>query len=215
MGHEYNKKYTKVKSYFGRKPDPVIEQYYHKLDKTGRVLDIGIGQGRNALFLARHGYTVDGIDPAAVSADQVSMIAALEKLPINTFKSSFDLFDPPVKTYSGILLCGVIQVLSRDLIDVLMKRIRQWTGKGSLVFAAAFTTDCPTLPGYTREWQTLGKNSFTNKEGNVRTFLEKGEILTLFKGFKVLHHWEGLGPKHRHGDGPIEQHGMTELVGQL
>jgi hypothetical protein len=48
----------------------------------------------------------------------------------------------------------------------------------------------------------------------IYTFLEKGETKTLFKGFRPLYYWEGLGPKHQHGDGPIEQHGKVEAVFQ-
>jgi hypothetical protein len=29
-----------------------------------------------------------------------------------------------------------------------------------------------------------------------------------------LHHWEGMGPEHRHGDSPMERHAMTEVVFQ-
>jgi hypothetical protein len=28
----------------------------------------------------------------------------------------------------------------------------------------------------------------------------------------LIHHQEGLSPKHRHGDGPVEQHGVVEAI---
>ena len=42
--------------------------------------------------------------------------------------------------------------------------------------------------------------------------IEPGELVQLFPGFSVLHSWEGLGPEHRHGDGPVERHGRAEAI---
>jgi len=30
--------------------------------------------------------------------------------------------------------------------------------------------------------------------------------------FEVIHSWEGLGHEHRHGDGPLERHGLAAAV---
>jgi len=42
-------------------PAPVLEQYVETFP-DGRALDIATGTGRNAVFLAEQGYTVDGLD---------------------------------------------------------------------------------------------------------------------------------------------------------
>ena len=57
-----------------------------------------------------------------------------------------------------------------------------------------------------------GRNSFADGRGGVRTYLDLGELPGLFPGFAVLHHWEGLGPEHRHGDSPPERHALSEVV---
>ena len=36
--------------------------------------------------------------------------------------------------------------------------------------------------------------------------------LDVAHSYKIIHQWEGLGRKHRHGNNPIEQHAMIELV---
>ena len=84
------------------------------------------------------------------------------------FTAAFETFSPPADSYSGILLLGLIPVLSRQ--------------------------------------------SFTDGPGKVRTYLEVGEILECFRGHEVIHHWEGTGPLHRHGDGPPERHELFEAV---
>lgn len=42
-------------------PSPVLRRYIDALP-DGRALDVATGMGRNAVFLAAHGYQVDGID---------------------------------------------------------------------------------------------------------------------------------------------------------
>jgi tellurite methyltransferase len=182
------------------------------MNKSKPVLDIGVGQGRNALFLAREGFTVDAIDPSRVAIETVSALAAQETLPIRTCLCDFATFVPPTDAYSGILVFGLIQVLSWDAIDVLRERLKHWTTAGSLVFVTGFTVADASFDDYSQKWKSLGKNSFTDGRDNVRTYLESGEILRLFDGYAVLHHWEGIGPEHGHGTGPLERHAMAEVV---
>jgi hypothetical protein len=65
-----------------------------------------------------------------------------------------------------------------------------------------------------QQWDSIGKHSFGDGQGNLRTYLEAGQILDLFVDYRVVHHWEGLGPEHRHGDGPLERHALIEAVFQ-
>ncbi len=39
-----------------------------------------------------------------------------------------------------------------------------------------------------------------------------GGILRLFKPWAAIHHWEGQGPVHRHGVGPLERHAKFEVI---
>jgi hypothetical protein len=102
--------------------------------------------------------------------------------------------------------------LDRDSIHTLIDSINQWTQKGSLIFITAFSTNDATFKKYSTGWKKIGKNSFSDNNDNYRTFLEPNEVVELFKDYKVLYHWEGLGPKHQHGNSPIEQHDLIELI---
>jgi hypothetical protein len=80
------------------------------------------------------------------------------------------------------------------------------------VFITGFTVLDASFARYSQTWKTIGKNSFADGQGNLRTYLEAGQILHLFNDYEVVHHWEGVGPEHRHGNRPIERHAMTEVV---
>lgn len=53
--------YQGVEPLWGLKPDPILIEYA-RLAPNGRLLDLGIGEMRNALFLAKMGYEVEGVD---------------------------------------------------------------------------------------------------------------------------------------------------------
>lgn len=48
----WEKEYRNVDSLWGFNPNSVLSQYVEMLPENGEVLDISIGEGRNALFFA-------------------------------------------------------------------------------------------------------------------------------------------------------------------
>jgi cyclopropane fatty-acyl-phospholipid synthase-like methyltransferase len=184
----------------------------YMIDNSRPVLDIGAGQGRNTFFLARHGLEVHAIDPSQVGVDFIGETADSEGLKVLTFHDGFETFKPPVDAYSAVLLFGIIQILSWQEIEVLINRINSWTSDGSLVFLTAWSVSDPSCTRISEEWPRVGKNSFRKEQGGFRTYLEPDEILSLFHNFTAIHHWEGLGPWHSHGDRPPERHSRVEAV---
>lgn len=212
----YDERYSNVNDYFGKEPEGILKEYYYKLDKSKPILDIGAGQGRNIFFLARKGYEVDAIDESKVSIEIISAIAKKENLLIETYNAGFETFDAGNRKYSGILLIGLMPLISLESIKILQKKIDIWTEKESLVFVTTFSTDDPSYSKTqsSKEWEMCGKNSFKNKDNGYRTYFEEGEILGLFPNYKLLYQWEGMSKAHKHGTGELHQHGMIEAVFQ-
>jgi cyclopropane fatty-acyl-phospholipid synthase-like methyltransferase len=208
----YDESYNNIPNLFGTEPEKILKDYYHLLDKSSKVLDIGAGQGRHSIFLASNGITVDAIDPSGVAIDSIDKIASKDSLPINIFKSSFDDFNPTTDKYSGLLLFGLIQMLTREQIDLLLKNIDKWTGPGSLIWITAWGVHDPRYEERKSKFDLIGQNSLMSPDGSVYTYLKQDEILKLFEDYDSLHHWEGLGEWHRHGNSLPERHGRVEAV---
>lgn len=68
--HLFGEIYEKLYSFF---------KNYHK---KGKVLDIGCGQGRNAIPLARIGYSITGVDISEIGINQMNKVTQKENLPI-------------------------------------------------------------------------------------------------------------------------------------
>jgi cyclopropane fatty-acyl-phospholipid synthase-like methyltransferase len=209
--------YRKHEGYFGEGPERLLIDHVHLIDSTRPALDVGAGQGRNALYLAQKGIAVDAIDPSEEAVRAAASAARDNNLAVQAILSFYETFDPRAErehfsTYGAICLFGLIQLLTWDSIGLLRDRVGLWSGKGTVVFLKAFTTEDSAFEKCARGWRSIGKNCFEDGSNNIRTFLEPDEAPGLFRGFSVVYHWEGLGPEHRHGDGPIQQHAVVELV---
>lgn len=80
MSEGYNK-YYQTENLFGA-PYPELVAFYAGLSHRGKLLDLGCGQGRDAIPLARLGYEVTGIDHSAVGIEQMNKMAISEGLPL-------------------------------------------------------------------------------------------------------------------------------------
>lgn len=210
----YENSYRKVKNVFGKNPETILKNNFHLVDRNGPVLDIGAGQGRHSIFMAKRDYEVDAIDPVKASSDIIKEIALAKNLPISTYVKKFNTFKTKREYYAAVFLFGIIQELKLDAIKQLIANIKGWTKKGSLVFVTCWSVNDPAYIKNKDIWQKVGRNSFKNFDKGISTFLEKDEVLKLFKDYNPIHHWEGLGPIHSHGDSKPERHGRIEAIFQ-
>lgn len=210
---DYNKYYKTNKDVFGKEPEKILVEHTHLISKEKPVLDIGAGQGRNTIYLAKLGYSVDAIDTSTISIEMLEQIKLKEQLHFNTYNSDFKIFSS-VKNYSAVMLFGLIQILDWDEINLLKRRIVEWLKEGGLLFITSFTVDDDSLKVIKQNSEQIGKNSYLKNNGEKRTFFEPGEVKVHFKEFKTIHYWEGLGPEHRHGNSPPERHALVEAVFQ-
>ncbi len=81
-------------------------------DRT--ALDIGMGMGCDAAFLARRGYAVDGLDISKIAVDKVQMAAQLVQLNITTHQTTLTNYQPAdsKKKYDVALMLRLLHLLT-------------------------------------------------------------------------------------------------------
>lgn len=77
---------------FNKEANNLLAQTTHTL-KPGKALCVAMGQGRNALYLARNGWKVTGFDLADRAVAYAEKKASEEGLELTTAIESFDTFD--------------------------------------------------------------------------------------------------------------------------
>jgi tellurite methyltransferase len=198
--------------YFGDRPEEILVAHLADLDRKRPVLDIGCGQGRHALYLADNGFTVDALDPSAVAIEQVARAAADRRLPVRAIRGTFRDQAIVRGAYGAVLVFGLVPLLERSEIEALAEMVTSALAPRGLLFITAFGTWDPAWTRRASEWREVGANSFRGPGGELRTYLEPGELSRFFPTFEVIHSWEGLGPEHRHGAAAVERHGVAEAV---
>jgi len=93
--------------FFGAHPDARVLAL--AAERTGPILDIGAGTGRNAFALARRGHQVDAVEPATPFVDIMRSEAQRESLNIRVIQAEAFAGDVYLRSdYSMIVLSGVV-----------------------------------------------------------------------------------------------------------
>lgn len=77
---------------FNSQPSDLVVESIKGL-KPGVALDVGMGQGRNAVYLARQGWTVTGFDISAEAVAAATANAARAGVRLDAVKAGYDDFD--------------------------------------------------------------------------------------------------------------------------
>ncbi len=88
---------------------------------NGRVLDVACGRGRNALYLARRGNVVEGIDIALAGLRHARHTAAAEKLRLHLVQADLDDFPLPTGRYDAVIN---FRFLKREILPSLVRALK-------------------------------------------------------------------------------------------
>lgn len=101
-------------------PSPLLEQFVDWLP-DGRALDVATGNGRNALFLAENGYTVDALDISTEALGIAAERAEERSLPVNWIHADYEteLPDESYEVISGSFVRPVRYDRLADLKQLL------------------------------------------------------------------------------------------------
>ena len=154
---------TSPKPAFNTSPNAFLMQIA-KRRTPGTALDVGMGQGRNAIYLAQQGWTVTGFDPAerAVSAarEQAKRLGVQLDARVaedSTFDWGKDKWDLVLLSYVGV----------RQMAPRVIESLRP----GGMVVVEAFHRDATK----------------TSSIGGGVVF-DTNELLTIFQSLRVLHY---------------------------
>jgi len=79
---KWNARYAGADAIFGDQPNDFLRAESWRIAPAGRVLTIGEGDGRNALWLARQGFTVTAVEGSSVAVEKAEAAARAAGLSI-------------------------------------------------------------------------------------------------------------------------------------
>ena len=187
----YDERYERPGYYWGKKPSNSCYRVLQMLppDRPLRLLDIGCGEGRNAIFFARNGYQVTAFDTSARGVEKTKQLAADAGVPIEAFAADINEFRL-TEPFDVLFSTGVLQYVPLEQRKDLFDNYRAYTSPGGLNVFSVFV-----------------KKPFIGKAPDAERTAYKwisGELLTYYHEWKIEHCTEEIfdcnssGIPHRH-----------------
>ena len=146
---------------FHKKPNQLLVDTI-KGKKPGAAIDIAMGQGRNALYLAAQGWKTTGVDISDEGINQAKAEAAAQKLTLDAVLADIDTYD------FGTAKWDLVTMIYAGSDARLVARIKPSLKKGGLFISEFFHAESEVAKPGLRGWAT-------------------GELAALFKdGFQIL-----------------------------
>jgi cyclopropane fatty-acyl-phospholipid synthase-like methyltransferase len=131
----YNKQYQAEAALFGPSYSEFVTFVKEHAHDGGRALDLGCGQGRDALMLAQHSYDVTGVDASRVGIEQMRAQASAENLPVHGVVTDIYGYKPKGR-YDAIVLDSILHFEKTDKakeLDLLNKLPAYLNNQGYLL----------------------------------------------------------------------------------
>ena len=129
----WNQILTAEKPRFNTRPNAFLTEIV-KNRKPGTALDVGMGQGRNSIFLAQQGWDVTGFDPAEKAVALARETASKAGVKLNTEIKTIQEFDFGERRWDLILLS---YVGGRGMADIVQRALKP----GGILIIEAFHRD--------------------------------------------------------------------------
>ncbi|MBL6990910.1 MAG: class I SAM-dependent methyltransferase [Bacteriovoracaceae bacterium] len=157
---------------YGKAPTKFLSNSYLFIPSRSKILNVAMGEGRDAVFLARNGYRVVGIDANPSYVKKAKFLARefgvrFESIATSTVES----FAAESASFDAIICINYIDRNINNKLD-------RWLRPGGILIIESFTDN------------QRGRKEFHGY--NESYLLKPGELLTMFPGYKVLKFEEPL-----------------------
>lgn len=123
----WDRRYSETEFVYGKNPNDFLKVEYSRIPQSGRILCLAEGQGRNAIFLAKQGYSVTAVDQSAVGLEKAELLAEEQGVKIETEVANLANYKLGREQWDGIVSISahVPPALRKDLhsqVAVALKR---------------------------------------------------------------------------------------------
>src|SRR5260221_3061706 len=174
--YKYQSEYENTNGCFWERSPAKFVKHFANLSIIGvsnfTTLDLGAGEGKNAVYLANLNANVIAIDTSLTALSRFSMQPNYNRCRerIKIINDDIRNISYQEETFDLIVAYGILHCLdSKEEIYSMIERIRKWLRQGGYFICATFTNKIPVpeIQSYLKE----------------NSFLEEGELEELLKGF--------------------------------
>lgn len=201
----FDRFYSKESLSFGENPATELRDFLLTIGYPGRALDLGAGDGRNALFLAGAGYDVTAVDLSQVGLDKLNRVAEMRGLAdrMHTVCADVRDFVPSVESFDLVLAVTLFDHLPQEDVASVFSSATVGLKDGGLLFAQSHTIDDPGNAGENDRASELAPM--------IHHYFDHNELLRLVvDGFHVI--WYQERPEEDHSHGKPHHHVFAKVL---
>lgn len=164
---DWEERYRKPGCVCGREPAGFLVEHFNELP-VGAALDLAMGDRHNALFLARHGFAVTGIEKSPPAIAKARARASGLGVALTTVEADLENYTLPVEVFAVVLCFNYLQ---RSLFAAMGRALKP----GGALVMETYTMDELKLPHGPRHPEHL---------------LQPGELYRAFRHLRVAYYRE-------------------------
>lgn len=187
----YDKKYDSEDYYWSTEPSPMCLDVLKYLPpvRPMKLLDIGCGEGKDAVFFARCGYDVSAFDLAEAGLEKTQVLAERARVHINLFSANL-LHYRLSESYDVLYSSGVFEYIKPELRTEMMDNYKSHVNEGGL---AAFHTF--VRKPFIERAPEKEANTFPWKSGELFMYFHDWQIESCSE---FIHDCNSSGIPHKH-----------------
>lgn len=200
-------------SFYYPEPSSVLEKYIDLISGENlTALDLGCGDGRNAIFAAKKNFQVSCCDLSQSAIEKIRKIAIQENLKISAQVEDVNRLHFENSNFDLIIASTIFDHLEKDDCKKLIANAKQWLKLSGFIYVGVFTVDDPAYKIRHGLLPESEKGMVSETGDYIKTFFEKNELKECFSEFKEIYYYEGLKEDLTHGNPHF--HGLARIVCQ-
>ena len=209
MTDTFNRVYGKPDDpfYYGLKPSEELEKFLNDTHPpAGEALDLGCGEGRNSLLLARYGYHVHAVDASSQGIQKLEKYARSQGLDnidgevadVRTMQLKPNFYDAIVAV---TILDHITETEGKNVAEAIINALKP----GGFVFIEAFTIHDPAANTARKENEAISETA-----SFVQHYFDEGELAAWFSSLETVLYEEIMKYDDSHGE--PHYHGLARLI---
>ncbi|KPF47587.1 SAM-dependent methyltransferase [beta proteobacterium AAP121] len=134
----WNRRYAGSDFLFGTEPNAWLREHAHALPAGGRVLCVADGEGRNSVWLAQQGHTVEAFDIAERAVEKARGLAQQQGVQVQFEVADGDGYAWPEAAFDGVVAI-FIQFADPALRERLFARMVRALKPGGVLILQGYT----------------------------------------------------------------------------
>ena len=179
---------------FSIEPNATVTEFERLIKKPAKVLEVGCGEGQNAIYLAMQGHLVDAFDLSEHGIAKLKHRCELSNAQVNAFTADITTYQ--FEQYYDVIICfGTLHFVAKNEWKRFINNAKENTNKGGIHIMQIFTDAVPASEDIAPFAIGLAK------DGELRELYADWEILQ-FKSY-VFEDEHPNVPKHLHASNKI------------